>query len=516
MKFLKRFELELFTPYLVAFFPLLYLYANNFKQIRLVTTFRGSVIVFIVVFVASRLINSLLKNKLKTSLVLSFLIATFFSFGHLSNLLPSFELFTVGSVTFGKNKLLLLLIIILGYIIVWKIFKAKMVWGDLVRYTTFISLLLIFFSLVRIALTLSRGSIFMPRIDSSVPITNANIGSLPDVYYVVLDGHARQDILAELYGQEENELISFLKSKGFYIADQSRTNYVYTYASLASSLNFDYLENLDSNFTKRGIDFLVIEKLIQDNRVSRSLKELGYSYITFRSGFAPLQKNPYADTHIEYAFGLNNFERSVINNSILGTLLSFADLDLKELHRRRLLFSFEALAQISLDERPTFTFAHFLAPHPPFVFDTNGNPVGDGKYTFLEGFKVGGTKEQYKKLYIDQLIFTDRKLIEIVGTILANSATPPIIIIQSDHGPASEVDWTGKSADSPIEALGIIDYQNNLSIKERTSILNAYLVPEGNDDLYESISPVNSFRLVFNKYFGQNLELLDDKTIIDK
>jgi hypothetical protein len=516
MRLLKKIEIDQFTPYLVALFPLIYLYANNFVQIRLANTFRTLALVFIIVFVSSKLLNSVLKNRLKTSLSISFLTVVFLSFGHLSNLLPSFELFTLGEVTFGKNKLLLTLTVILACVIFWKIFKAKKVPVVSVRYIAFISVVLIIFSLARIGFTLSGSAIFKPKINNPVAIESKNDESLPDVYYIVLDGHARQDVLAELYGLEKNALANFLNSKGFYVADQSRTNYIYSYASLASSLNFDYLENLDGNFTKRGIDYLTIENLIQNNRVSRSLKELGYSYITFRSGFVPLQKNPYADTHIEYTFGLNNFERVVINNSIMGVLLSFADIDLRELHRRRLLFSFDSLAQISLDKRPTFTFAHFLAPHPPFVFDADGSSVGKGKYTFLEGFKFGGTKEQYKKEYLDQLIFIDKKLIETIEAILENSLEQPIIIIQSDHGPASEVDWTGQSADTPIEALGIIDYQNELSIKERTSIFNAYFLPKGNDGLYDTISPVNSFRIVFNRFFNQNLELLEDKTIIDK
>jgi hypothetical protein len=41
-------------------------------------------------------------------------------------------------------------------------------------------------------------------------------------------------------------------------------------------------------------------------------------------------------------------------------------------------------------------------------------------------------------------------------------------------------------------------------------ILNAYYLPQGADQLYPSISPVNSFRLVFNSYFGTNFPLLED------
>jgi hypothetical protein len=42
-------------------------------------------------------------------------------------------------------------------------------------------------------------------------------------------------------------------------------------------------------------------------------------------------------------------------------------------------------------------------------------------------------------------------------------------------------------------------------------ILNAYFLPgEGAAGLYPSITPVNTFRLIFDVYFGADLELLED------
>jgi len=78
------------------------------------------------------------------------------------------------------------------------------------------------------------------------------------------------------------------------------------------------------------------------------------------------------------------------------------------------------------------------------------------------------------------------RVLEAVDTILEESDTPPIIIIQGDHGawiqPKDRLMW----------------------------ILNAYYLPENNDKLYPSISPVNTFRLVFNLYFGGRYEMLED------
>jgi len=76
---------------------------------------------------------------------------------------------------------------------------------------------------------------------------------------------------------------------------------------------------------------------------------------------------------------------------------------------------------------------------------------------------------------------------EIVPKIIANSARPPVILIQGDHGPT-----VASNSRSRME---------NLSV---------YYLPGVDARLYPTITPVNSFRVIFNAYFGQNLPLLED------
>jgi hypothetical protein len=75
----------------------------------------------------------------------------------------------------------------------------------------------------------------------------------------------------------------------------------------------------------------------------------------------------------------------------------------------------------------------------------------------------------------------------VVDQLLATSKTPPIIVIQGDHGGTY---W--KRPD------------------QRMKILNAYYLPGAGNVLYPSISPVNTFRIIFNTYFGQEFPLLPD------
>jgi hypothetical protein len=131
------------------------------------------------------------------------------------------------------------------------------------------------------------------------------------------------------------------------------------------------------------------------------------------------------------------------------------------------------LGKLPASPGPKFIFAHIVSPHKPFVFGSQGEIVTQGKDNI-----VG---------YRDQVAYLDSRLIPLLRKIISNSATPPIIILQGDHG--------------GIDTLG----------QERMAILNAYYLPEdGSQQLYENISPVNTFRLVFNHYFGSHFDSLED------
>jgi hypothetical protein len=151
-----------------------------------------------------------------------------------------------------------------------------------------------------------------------------------------------------------------------------------------------------------------------------------------------------------------------------------------ERFRERTLFALEEMDELSYIEGPKFVFVHIIAPHPPYVFGPTGGPV--------EPAEVGTTKtEEGASHYRDQAIYISSRMMEIVPKIIENSSTPPIIVIQGDHGPTV--------ASSP---------------RARMSNLSAYYLPGAGSSAYPTITPVNTFRVIFNEYFGQNLELLDD------
>ncbi|MCF6285982.1 MAG: hypothetical protein L3K26_12420, partial [Candidatus Hydrogenedentes bacterium] len=84
-----------------------------------------------------------------------------------------------------------------------------------------------------------------------------------------------------------------------------------------------------------------------------------------------------------------------------------------------------------------------------------------------------------------------------------------IIISQGDHGCRS--DWQSTAATDLIPWTGSKeDY-----IRDYTAVLNTIYFPDGDySDFYPGITPVNTFRIIFNKYFGTTYELLPDKTYL--
>jgi hypothetical protein len=201
--------------------------------------------------------------------------------------------------------------------------------------------------------------------------------------------------------------------------------------------------------------------------------------------------------------GGNEFEELLLASTPLNLLLDKLDVEPPvrsyEAHRARVNFAFESLAKLPESTGPKFVFAHIISPHPPFVFDANGNPLEPKRsYSLADGDDYRGSWTEYRRGYAAQVQYVNQLLDETVSAIIRSSPAPPVIVIQGDHGPGGFLEW--KSLDRSC-------------LWERAAILQAYYLPDGGSQhLYPSISPVNSFRIVLNAYFGMDLELLPDET----
>ena len=335
--------------------------------------------------------------------------------------------------------------------------------------------------------------------------------TLPDIYYIILDRYASASTLEKVYDFDNSEFLDYLSDKGFYVAPGSSSNYPETHHSLASSLNMKYINYLTEELGEEFSDLRPTYTMLQDYEVSHFLKSEGYKFIHVGSWWEPTRKNELADININYweipEFSMTLFKTTMLypfalESSRLPLWLQspfLEELRIGQWHR--VPYIFDQLAEIPNIKEPTFVFAHMLVPHPPYVFNRDGS--------YLTEEEAGTRSIQVN--YIDQLVFSNSKVRELIDELLSSSKVPPIIILQADEGPYPEGEdkWEGKGEwEEPIgweEAT-----EEELRVKMR--ILSAYYLPNVNGDvLYPSITPVNSFRLVFNLYFDTDLELLPDK-----
>ena len=128
-----------------------------------------------------------------------------------------------------------------------------------------------------------------------------------------------------------------------------------------------------------------------------------------------------------------------------------------------------------------------MVTHPPYAFDDEMNT----RSIFHRLFKSLDNSSSYPI----QIAIANNKIIEVVDKILINAVNKKtIIVIQADHGP-----WLNNQLDTKVEL--------------RLSILNAIYLPEKNDtSCLKTLTPVNTFRIIFNKYFGTKLDILENKS----
>ncbi|MFH1282179.1 MAG: hypothetical protein ABII27_00765 [bacterium] len=319
---------------------------------------------------------------------------------------------------------------------------------------------------------------------------------LPDIYYIIFDRYSDTRTLKQIYDFDNSRFIDYLKNKGFYIASNSTANYTKTEHSLASSLNMEYINYLSDKLGQDSNNWLPLYAKLQDYRVWRILKSKGYKFIHFGTYYGPTSRNKYADSNVILYPLLNEFAVTLYKKTALYPVtLYFNVFDPRFLQYRRVLYKFDKLAEVAKVKEPTFVFAHMITPHPPYVFDRNGS--------FLSAKQ--DSERNRKGKYTDQLFFINKKISELIERLLSVSEIPPIIILQSDEGtyPARY------RAD--VNAFQW-DKATDFELKEKMRILNAYYLPGiEKDALYSSITPVNSFRIVFNLYFNSDFALLPDE-----
>jgi len=497
-------------PFLFAVFPILALYAQNTEGLSISETFIPIAVAigctlallpisFLMIGLILRVRKppkSGLPYKIwdlkKAGIVTSIFIVLFFSYGHV-----------VDAINFtGLSILTLIVWVVLfglgGYFTVVTVRNLH----NATNVLNVIGITLLLISSISIgAYELKRPSI---AVDDETPLITTDSGetnTAPDIYYIILDGYASNNTLAEFCHFDNHDFTDYLSSQGFYVASQSASNYSSTNTSLPSTLNMSYINYLSEDIGEEATDLHPLYDLLQNHKVWQFLESRGYHYVHVGSYWTLTWQNRYADTNFTPTM-VTEFRQLLYTTTILREFPSIANkfgfaTDLRALQVEFVLYQFDKLAQIP-DLRkdigkPIFVFAHVTIPHPPFVFDPDGRILSE---------EESATRSNEEN-YLNQLIFCNEEVRELVDRILSESENSPIIILQGDHGVWN---WGWSNWEN-------LDKDDQTRVGMR--ILNAYHLPSGGSAvLYESISPVNTFRAIFNFYFDADFELLGDESYL--
>ncbi|MEJ2601086.1 MAG: hypothetical protein P8Z00_22335 [Anaerolineales bacterium] len=470
---------------------MLALFANNVAEIKLTEAVRSLMVALCVAFMLLLILRFVIREWHRAAAISVLVLLAFFSYGHLYLVL---EEISPAGLDVGRHRILVPIYLAVFAVAIGWLARQK---GDLRVLTQALNgaaVTALLLPVLQISLySFREASTRIPDISNDPQhLRSSDSRSPPDVYYIILDGYSRDDILERFYQYDNKSFLNEITALGFFVARCSQSNYSQTQLSLASSLNLNYLSALEKGFTGDRTDRIGMPGLIKHSLVRRSLEKLGYTMVAFETGYywtqvedAGVYISPQSSVAslLDISGGLNSFEALLIRTSA-GLVLAdgatvlpgFTRLNLDhphEIHRQRVLFTLDQLGKVAKMPGPKFIFAHIVSPHKPFVFGPQGESVLQEKNPL-----VG---------YRDQVAYLNSRMVPLLQKIISDSASPPIIVIQGDHG--------GVETESG----------------DRQAILNAYHLPDdGSQRLYESITPVNTFRLIFNTYYEGRYALLED------
>jgi hypothetical protein len=311
-----------------------------------------------------------------------------------------------------------------------------------------------------------------------------NTRTYPDIYFVILDEYAAPSQMKKYFQHDVSSFVEYLTHRDFIITEMN-TESLTTAAILDGLLNMEAKKRQDGTLSSGTLSGSLLESMniikaqdeeqmirLRNSKVIVYLRSIGYQFINMGSWFTQTRHNQLAVQNINcFGFQLaDELSTIILNNSVLRLVLIN-----RYFHRKAVLDAFANLENMPIIAgKPKFILAHIICPHTPYVFGANGEKLG---------LKPDENKDA-KQLYLDQHTFISKKVKEFVDKKLSTSQLTPVIIIQADHG---------ARMDTP----------------HAHQVFSAVYVPNSKGKSWQdSISSVNTFRILFNDVFGTNLEIL--------
>jgi hypothetical protein len=368
-------------PFLFAIYPLLNLYVTNIRLLKFSALVEPLILILGVTFILYLAANQILKASTSAGILTTIVAVAILYYGAFYDVLSNVR--TIGSIV-QHHEYLLPVWVISSVLLSALAMRKRVASAQANAYLNFLSAVITGVILVPGVVSFVRGAasdlshaqtIGSPIHTQENPTKGRSLngrielGVLPDVYYIILDGYGRADVLREYYDFDNSPFVNNLKSKGFYVAANGRSNYSLTALSLSSSLNMDYLDVSLTDGLSNNERISALFPLIENNYVIQEFNNRGYTTINFASGWEATDYNKLADINLKFST-INQFNSLLLDTTIIRPIAPEYS---QNEERTIVLGIFDELKEIPKIKDPTFSFAHVLVPHPPFIFDREGN-----------------------------------------------------------------------------------------------------------------------------------------------
>jgi hypothetical protein len=323
----------------------------------------------------------------------------------------------------------------------------------------------------------------------------------PDIFFIVFDEYTSSLALKKYLEFDNGLLDSTFRANHFFISPKSKSNYNSTPLSIAAAFNLQYfnkdLQN-DSTVTK---SLLQGWHTLKKSMIPKLLAEQNYKILNFGMSdldhYPSLAKESFTEykmmpLYLETLFGrikkdiwwnVHKYDIGFIRNIQYASVRNN-----KASHISRNNANFKNLIRElnEQDNTPKFVFCHLILPHDPFYLNRYGQAYPDSALS---------TPQFNKSRYLEQVQYANSLIYKIIKASNQKYPRPRVVIIEGDHGYRA----LQPDRDSPFMNLNTY-----------------YFSDHDYKYLHDSISPVNTFRVILNKYFQSDFLLLKDSSILLK
>ncbi len=339
----------------------------------------------------------------------------------------------------------------------------------------------------------------------------ARPAGVPDVYLIILDKYSSGQWMRHTYGVDQSAFEDSLRALGFVVPRAARANYAHTHLSLASFLNWRYLDVATDG--EGGPPWGRTRELIAKARTWEAFRERGYRIFTFPTWYGATNEVDQVDVMMRWS-GVREarIAETWWINSPLGPLLGRECLPpscrgsnttpypietLTEID-----WKLQTLTQLPDSSGPVFAFLHLLVPHEPYLFDEACAPVEPWwpQTDQDESFDLVG------RAYAAQVRCFAPRILNTMRAIIARSKVPPVILIQGDHGHA-------RMFTNQLRGFTLThDEMTQDQIGERHGVFAAYRFPGADSLVTDEISPVNMMPMVAQALWSRPRVRLPDRS----